>query len=252
VARASEPAAEVCRPSWAPRRLASCLDAGLLDEVLMFVAPVMLRVWLGFWERPGGAPLVLTGWPDLHMDPVRTHRQMDAFAPCDTPVDCRIYPRDSVGERREKAMQLLSLSKLAVNIALILAVSLIQSEAVSGANSVSEGSSDFEVVPTGLPSGQRAAIYDPKAQTLWVLTRVDADNSVLLTSIAGRDRSLRTVELSQQARTGRLAPSRCTAPRYGRRGARTWWHSLRKAGMFVTCRFRGKAARTACRVGSLR
>ncbi len=54
----------------------------------------------------------------------------------------------------------------------------------------------LKIVSTGLPSGQRQAIYDPLARTLWVLTRADADNGVLLTSVAEADGTARTTTLS--------------------------------------------------------
>jgi hypothetical protein len=54
----------------------------------------------------------------------------------------------------------------------------------------------LKVVPTGIPFGQRQAIYDPLARNLWVLTRADADNAVLLTSVASADGAARTTKLS--------------------------------------------------------
>lgn len=41
----------------------SCLDAGLLDEVLMFVAPVMLGAGVRVLDRPGRAPVSLERLP---------------------------------------------------------------------------------------------------------------------------------------------------------------------------------------------
>ena len=36
------------------------LEAGLLDEIIVHVAPVLVGDGVGFFERPGGAPVNLT------------------------------------------------------------------------------------------------------------------------------------------------------------------------------------------------
>jgi dihydrofolate reductase len=40
-----------------------CLEAGLLDEILMFFAPVLLGDGVRMFDRPGGAPIGLTPVP---------------------------------------------------------------------------------------------------------------------------------------------------------------------------------------------